>query len=714
MKRSGIRWFLVSLLLTAGSLNVSGFSLAPWIGPNIRLGDDPAALPDGNGQNQAEPHAIRSITDPDLILATFQEGRFPDGGAYGNGYAVSEDGGLTWRRALNPRLTLVEGGPYHRGTDPVAGIDRNENLYLNSLVAMDPQFDQGRLVIQRSQDRGMTWTDPITIYTGTEARPTGSIFPDKNWMVVDDYSDSPHPGRVVVTWTNFRSVMQGQQTLQDYLILASHSDDLGQSWSFPVDVTPSPGITIEQLAYQGSRPVFLPGGGLAVVYHNFITSALEVQYSPDGGVSFPYDGLPVHISYLLYDTPNMRDGSFLPSVEVARETGDIFIAYMAKPTNIHQYAKIYFVRSNLANPGTSPAGQPDWNFSAPRSVSGSTPNWIVSTPTITVSSDGQRISIYYYDNRNGTGINDSGDFYCVQSVDGGTNWTSPVRLTEQVFPLSAATWTNRGYMIGDYFGFAPPLAADQAGVAVWVDTRDGTADPWSARVADTSLPVSESWLQAQLPYALHSTLGDDWALEDPDNNGLPLGFEYLLGRSPYDGGGIPQVTDETTFRILNPATDPEIQVTVQGFKDRWPSETAAVTDLQPLVEPAGEGFWDEFTWPVGSGLRHLALAIENSDTLFLMEETSPSRWMVGAGEGWLWSNWFGMLHPQHAPWLFHNQLGWLYDLEGVFYSDALSAYLWADRLTFPWMYQDNGAWLYVSEEEPWVYDSGTESWLKTY
>lgn len=704
------RDIIVFLLLIAGVVSVQGFDLAPWVGQNVRLGPDPAALPSGDGQNQAEPHVTRAITDPDLVLATFQDGRFSNGGAYGNGYAVSEDGGLTWRRALNPRLTLVEGGFYHRATDPVAGIDREERMYLNSLVAMDPNFDQGRLVIQRSEDRGNSWTNPVTIYTGTRPGLGESIFPDKNWMVVDDYAESPHPGRVLVTWTNFRS----QGTLLDYLILASHSDDQGQTWSTPVYVTPSAGISVEQLRYQGSRPVFLPGGGLAVVYHNFTTTRLEVRYSADGGVSFPFGPQALHQGYLLYDTPNMRDGSFLPSVEVARETGDIFIAYMAKPNLQTQRASIYFIRSNLANPGISPAVQPDWNFSTPVAVNGPNPSWIVSTPTLTVSPDGQRISIFYYDNRNGTGVNDSGDFYCVQSVDGGTSWSDPFRLTEEVFPLAGATNTSRGYMIGDYFGFAPPLADDQAGIAVWVDTRIGNADPWAARVADTSIPVLNSWLQAHLPYSVHSTLGDDWAVADPDNNGLPLGFEYLMGRSPMDGAELPEVADNTAYRLLNSGTDPDVQATLQGFKSRWPNSTGQVTDLSPQVEPAGEGFWDQVTWLEGSGLRHLKLSIEDGGTLFLLERTAPARWMVGEEGGWLWSDWFGMLHPEHAPWVFHTQLGWLYDLEGVLYSDALSAYLWADRLTHPWMYQENGSWIYVSEQEPWVYDFATETWKETY
>src|SRR5437660_813387 len=45
------------------------------IGPNIRLGDDPSALP-SNMRAQAEPHIARAITNEDFLVGVFQEGRF--------------------------------------------------------------------------------------------------------------------------------------------------------------------------------------------------------------------------------------------------------------------------------------------------------------------------------------------------------------------------------------------------------------------------------------------------------------------------------------------------------------------------------------------------------------------------------------------------------------------------------------------------------------
>src|SRR5262249_7930746 len=59
---------------------------------------------------EAEPHIIRSFTDPNPVIATFQEGRQTGGGALGIGYAVSQDAGVTWTRSYVPQLRATFGG----------------------------------------------------------------------------------------------------------------------------------------------------------------------------------------------------------------------------------------------------------------------------------------------------------------------------------------------------------------------------------------------------------------------------------------------------------------------------------------------------------------------------------------------------------------------------------------------------------------------------
>ena len=113
--------------------------LDPRVGANVRLGEDPGALP-ATRRGQAEPHLVRSAFNPDLLLATFQEGRYPDGGAVNCGYSLSRDGGLTWSRGLIPNLTTSSGGRFIRATDPVAGAGPQGELYLQVLTSTRGAF----------------------------------------------------------------------------------------------------------------------------------------------------------------------------------------------------------------------------------------------------------------------------------------------------------------------------------------------------------------------------------------------------------------------------------------------------------------------------------------------------------------------------------------------------------------------------------------------
>ena len=699
--------WMIFLLFQEGGAS----ALAPWVGPNVRLGEDPQALPSGDGRNQAEPHVTRSAVDPDLLLATFQEGRYSDGGAVCNGYAVSGDGGFTWERALNPKLTFASGGIYHRATDPVAGISRNGILYLNSLVAMDASFNRGRLVIQRSYDAGESWSDPINIYTGYYLSQNNRIFPDKNWMAVNDLEGSPHEGRIVVTWTNFRTQKEWPYNIEDYLIMASHSDDEGSTWSEAVFVTPPSNPQESNLQYQGSQPVFLPGGGLAIVYHNFLGTHLEVRYSPDGGESFPFGPAMVHDGYILYDAPNLRDGSFLPSVGVARETGDIYIAYTSRPAYNDLYGRIHFVRSRRPQPTRPVEQSPDWRFTEPLVVSGPFTQDVTCTPTLSVSPDGHRVTIHYYDNRNGTGENDSGDFYAVQSTDGGSTWSQPFRISESTFPLSRATWTSRGYMLGDYYGFAPPMGPDQAAVAVWVGTPLATADPWSARIGGLDSGRFGSWLQAQLPYAMRQGNPEADRYSDPDRDGAPNIVEYVLGRSPRSKDPRPDPDTALTHYLIRPATDPENAATISAETGTWPGVSVPLAD-QPVIRSHGEGYWDELSWNATALDRHFRLTIGAAETWFFLGRKSPSSWVLQLDGDWVGSPWMGEFNTREDPWLYHAQLGWLYNLEGLLFSPGMDAWLFPSPEYHPWIYRSDGHFIYLYGQDRLYYDTALQDWRK--
>lgn len=218
------------------------------VGANIRLGDDPPALPP-TMRAQAEPHIARSLIEPDFLVATFQEGRFTSGGAVDCGYSISRDGGLTWSRALIPWLSLASGGPYFRATDPVAGISWNGNIYLNTLAAMDSTFSHGEVVVSRSTDGGTTFDPPSLVYA---ADPDTTNFPDKNWMAINTSPGTATAGRIVVTFSLFPD-----PNADGAPILRVFSGDGGVTWSS--DHWHPPGDDRESLQ------TLAPGGYTAVL-----------------------------------------------------------------------------------------------------------------------------------------------------------------------------------------------------------------------------------------------------------------------------------------------------------------------------------------------------------------------------------------------------------------------------------------------------------------
>ena len=478
------------------------------VGANVRLGDDPAALPAAQ-RGQAEPHLARSAADPEVLLATFQEGRFTaDGGAVGCGYALSRDGGFSWTRALIPRLTVATGGGFQRATDPVAGIGPQGDLYLNTLGSLDNAFGQSAVVVSRSVDGGASWFPPVTVALSLDS----TVMLDKNWMAVNDLPGAPNPGRIAVTWTTFSGNFN--------FLEASVSDDRGESWSPRVNLTPFTS------ANQASQPLFLPDGALWVPYITFLTPAtsvanfrIESKVSADGGRTWPAGSNIAVASVAGWDDPELRDGVFLIGAAVARTTGEGFICYTAV---VGGSPRVLVIKS--ANRGAT--------WSAPVVVSDQPAGVSVMNPAVAVTPDGRGVTVVWMDRRHATTALPAVDHYAALSLDGGATWRPNVRLTDQSSDLRRATPTSRGYMLGDYLGLVAPLGAGQPALAAWCDTRTGDADPFAVRLALAEAPGFEAWRVARFNRAELAEANRSGPAADPDGDGYANLLEYAQGTDP--------------------------------------------------------------------------------------------------------------------------------------------------------------------------------------
>ncbi len=489
------------------------------VAPNLRLGDDPAPLP-ANMRAQAEPHIVRSPNNPEFLVATFQEGRFTDGGAVDCGYSVTQDGGLTWTRALIPHLTPVSGGPYPRATDPVAGIDLAGRIFLNTEGALDEDFNQGIILVSRSLDGGATFDPPAVVFEPDNS----NNFPDKPWMAVNTFAGTSTVGRILVTWTLFG-------TTDASPILRSYSDDHGVTWS------PALAVHSVGLSTQGSQPVFLPDGRLAIVYWNFQGAGgeeINMVLSNDGGTTF---GPPTLVTPVTrYSLPSIRTGAFLPSATTDRTSGNLYVVYQGFSAAATR--KILFTKSTDAG----------GSWSTPIPISDN-PNTGVFNPAISASPDGQTLTVSFYDQRDTAPSTLLCNLYLAQSFDGGATWGPNLRLTSETTDASLAPLTPGGYMIGDYLGIAPTTGPNVPAVPVWVDTRTGNPDPFITRVG-IAPEVDFTSFQA-------SRLSLD-QIEDPQLGG-PAGdadgdsasnlSEFLSQTEPNDAGSV-----LVTARQLNIST----------------------------------------------------------------------------------------------------------------------------------------------------------------
>ncbi|HLZ07522.1 MAG TPA: sialidase family protein, partial [Chloroflexota bacterium] len=227
-----------------------------------QISSDPFTNTTSQHQTQVEPD---TFSNGSTIVATFQQGRFTDGGSSDIGFATSQDGGTTWTHGNLPGTTTFVGGTLARISDPSVAFDASHNTWLISGLGLNSSLTGVSVTVNRSTDGGLTWANATNVATVT----TGQSF-DKEWITCDSTATSPFYGHCYVEWDD-----NGHGNT----IKMSTSTDGGLTWGAALQ-------TANNATGIGGQPVVQPSGTVVVPMASASENAMLAFVSTNGGTSW--------------------------------------------------------------------------------------------------------------------------------------------------------------------------------------------------------------------------------------------------------------------------------------------------------------------------------------------------------------------------------------------------------------------------------------------
>jgi hypothetical protein len=351
----------------------------------------------------------------------------PSGSLSFDGYARSTNTGTSFTDAgallsdplpLGVKLRDLEG-------DPVVACSNRNNFFF-ATVATDTLDDQNQ-----SQFSGVT----VSASTNGGASFGGAImavskdFPahiiDKDWMTLDP---TPNSGRLYVTYTDFDfsgnlcgTDVNAEPILRTAIEIV-RSDNNGVDWTSPVIVKE---VCVDTGLVQGSQVAVGSSGEVFVAYEFSDVSGasqIEIAKAPDSLLSFASPVVVDGVTTVGGIVP-LPDGSARQVLEGGFRT--------------NEWPSLGIDRSGKAFQNTVYLA---WN-------------------------DARNLSVF--DPQSLTGVYGYADIFVSRSVDGGTTWSTPVRVNNSVEPLLTGLGTDQ---------FEPALAVDQTTGKVGVCFYDRRRD----------------------------------------------------------------------------------------------------------------------------------------------------------------------------------------------------------------------------------------------
>jgi len=390
---------------------------------------------------EVEPHLAVDPTDPQHLVAAWQQDRWSGGGANGIATAVSTDGGHSWVHS-SPAFTRCAGGTggpghYDRATDPWLSFAPDGTLHLIALTVDNPwQSARQAILASRSADGGLTWSDPVAL----AAESSADLGLDKCTLT----ADPGRRGHVYAVWDRLTGRLGPPARVTGPTWFA-RSTDGGASWEAPRTLY-DPGANAQTISGQIA---VLPDGTLACLL--VVLTSLDAAHPPAQLVLFRSGNAgtdwsaPIPIASLLAvgtrdpaSGQPVRDGAIVPQIAVDPASGALHVAWQDARWSGGAYDAIAL--SSSSNGGLQ------WSSPARVSQAASVPAF---TPSIAVAGDG-RLGLSYYDLRTRSAAPGLWTVrWLATSIDGGATWEE--RPVGGPFDLRQAPEAG-GLFLGDYQG----------------------------------------------------------------------------------------------------------------------------------------------------------------------------------------------------------------------------------------------------------------------
>ncbi len=373
------------ILLSFGSLVQAGLSTTPFTNTSDVTGQSGTV----SLNSEVEPYIAVDPKNPQHMVGVWQQDRWSNGGARGDVFGVSTDGGNTWTDAAMPGATVNSGGTVQRMSDPWVSFGPDGTVYASWLGVPDPNVaNPTGVFISASTDGGFTWSTPTAAITNNG---DGNVFDDKDSLTADPYT----PGEAYVVWDRLNF------SQNDGPAMFSRTTDGGQTWSTPVQIfNPPNGQTL------ANQIVVLPGDVLVDVSDNFdYTSgnvSIVLMRSTDQGATW---SAPITVNTIqdnngITDPNNggtVRAGDDIPMIAVDPANGNLYVVWQDSRFSGGAFDSIAFSESTdggLTWSTPIEANQTPTNIPAADQQA--------FTADVAVSANGI-VAVSYYDFRNNTG-----------------------------------------------------------------------------------------------------------------------------------------------------------------------------------------------------------------------------------------------------------------------------------------------------------------------